>query len=66
MLSEQNGRCANCAKESKLVVDHSHTTGRVRQLLCNKCNTGLGAFEDDALRMRNAVAYVHLHDDLLA
>ena len=45
-VKEQNGRCAICNKESsKLAVDHSHTNGQVRGLLCTPCNTSLGTVE---------------------
>lgn len=50
MYEKQNSCCAICGvHESKLPkrlhVDHCHETGRVRGLLCNKCNTSIGHFE---------------------
>lgn len=49
MLASQNGVCAICqnppAKKQRLHVDHCHTTGRVRALLCWTCNTQLGSYE---------------------
>jgi len=58
MLISQDGKCAICGKEEtrihnrshkiqQLCVDHSHTTGKVRQLLCHACNVALGAINDD-------------------
>lgn len=49
MLDDQKGVCAICANPppegKKLHVDHNHTTGEVRRLLCSRCNGALGWFE---------------------
>ena len=65
MLDSQNGGCAICGssdpkrKLSKhLCVDHCHSTGAVRGLLCYKCNVGLGAFEDNKKSLENAIKYL--------
>ena len=52
MITEQEGRCAICKKEtdSWLRVDHNHTTGKVRGLLCDGCNRAVASVETlDAL-----------------
>lgn len=41
-----------------LVVDHCHTTGAVRGILCSSCNSGLGYFRDNPEFLRNAIAYL--------
>lgn len=46
MLIAQSGRCGLCDNPMRRpVVDHDHATNRVRDLLCDGCNTGLGIFE---------------------
>ncbi|KQO05064.1 hypothetical protein ASF06_18645 [Agreia sp. Leaf244] len=62
LRESQAGRCAICGKEdsseSGLVVDHDHRTGRVRGLLCNGCNVGLGFLQDDHEVLTAAAAYL--------
>jgi hypothetical protein len=63
MLSSQNFSCAICgSKEPKGVgnfhVDHCHTTGAVRGLLCHCCNTALGGFKDNPAALRKAATYL--------
>ena len=66
MWDEQDGSCAICGEEfadhTKGKVDHNHKTGNVRALLCNKCNTGLGDFDDDPGLLRAAADYIEEHD----
>lgn len=61
LVDRQGGRCLICARDlgDKPHVDHDHTTGRVRGVLCFSCNGGLGQFGDDARRVRTAAEYLH-------
>lgn len=66
MLEEQDYKCAICgntadgmgAKLRNLCVDHCHTTGKIRGLLCTKCNSGLGHFRDNQEYLSNAITYL--------
>ena len=63
MLEDQHYGCKICGKDKEkngknLAVDHCHTTGKVRGLLCDKCNRGLGFFEEDKDKMRLAMQYL--------
>lgn len=53
----QGGECAICTRR-KLVVDHDHETGKIRGLLCGRCNTGLGMFQDSQIRLSTAIDYL--------
>jgi hypothetical protein len=58
----QGNKCKICGKKEKtklkLSVDHCHITNRVRGLLCDKCNRGLGHFGDDSAVLTKAIAYL--------
>ena len=62
MYAEQDGKCKLCLRECStlefLCVDHDHKTGKVRGLLCRKCNIALGHFEDDIDVMLRAIEYL--------
>ena len=58
MIAEQGGLCALCRAGPAEHVDHDHLAGRVRGVLCFKCNNGLGKFGDDAHVIRSAIEYL--------
>lgn len=58
-LVQQNGLCAICGDQMRRpAVDHCHEGGQVRGLLCSPCNTGLGHFKDDPIRLQAAINYL--------
>lgn len=69
MYEAQDGRCAICGNEGlfydkglgrtkTLAVDHCHDTGKIRGLLCSRCNRGLGMFNDSIELLEKAVKYL--------
>jgi hypothetical protein len=60
MLSEQGGTCKICNGKGRrrLAVDHCHSTGAVRGLLCGSCNKALGLMKDDPDRLKAAIKYL--------
>lgn len=67
MSAIQNRLCLICnqpetamraGRVKNLSVDHNHETGRIRGLLCGKCNVAIGLAEEDIERLREAIAYL--------
>ena len=67
MFKEQNECCAICGKhkselnmkrKNNLCVDHCHETGRIRGLLCDKCNRGIGLLGDSLKNLKSAISYL--------
>jgi len=63
IFEKQNGCCAICGihqsqLKKTLCVDHDHKTGQIRGLLCNKCNRGIGMFNDDVILLETAIKYL--------
>lgn len=72
MLKSQGNKCKICSKsiqfaefvqkgqnrENDANIDHCHTTGKIRGILCDKCNKGLGQFYDNPYFLRLAAKYL--------
>ena len=69
LYASQGGMCAICGKHieefattsdlsSVACVDHNHTTGEVRGLLCNHCNTGIGLLQENPVILQSAINYL--------
>jgi hypothetical protein len=60
MVDEQSGLCAICSicPSSPLVIDHCHSTGEVRGLLCILCNQAIGMLKDDPEILQSAIEYL--------
>ena len=55
----QGGYCAICKGSDSLNVDHDHTTGKVRGLICASCNAGLANFKDNVEVLTQAIKYLN-------
>ena len=69
MMDEQKGICPICGdslidpyRELGYAIDHNHTTGEVRGLLCEGCNLGLGSFKDNTSSLREAANYLERYN----
>jgi hypothetical protein len=60
LKAAQDGRCAICGDPAQH-LDHDHETGATRQMLCQRCNQGLGLFRDDPGLLQTAALYVEGH-----
>ena len=64
MFNSQNGKCLICKKELKekhgrlTHLDHCHKSGLIRAILCNRCNDGLGCFDDNITILKEAIRYL--------
>lgn len=70
ILAKQKGECPVCGVRltfgrgsTAAHVDHDHTTGRVRGLLCSNCNRGLGCFKDSPEALTRALQYLKENTD---
>lgn len=71
MQKRQGNVCAICKQQEtsihqsgntrELAVDHCHKTGKIRALLCGKCNLGIGFFDDKPELVREVIKYLELH-----
>lgn len=68
MIARQDGKCAICRRTPTMVggrralyIDHNHETGITRELLCYRCNSAIGFFEEDQDVMLAAIDYLRKH-----
>ncbi len=62
LIENQSGLCAVCRTAPATQVDHDHSTGKIRGILCLHCNAGMGAFEDDPSIILRAIEYLERSD----
>lgn len=61
LIDSQDGKCAICSNslDNEIHIDHCHSTGKVRGILCGKCNKGLGLFDDNVNYLTKAIKYLN-------
>jgi len=68
LLKKQDYKCAICGEpldlssRFKVHIEHNHKTGKVRGIVCNKCNQGLGGFRDNIEYLQKAIEYLKRND----
>lgn len=62
-IKESTKECVICGSVEKLVVDHDHKKHKIRGMLCNHCNRGLGHFRDSPELLEYAAQYLYVSDD---
>jgi hypothetical protein len=68
VIAEQNGLCAICGVAEvehgrRFNIDHDHSTGKYRGLLCIRCNIGIGYFKDNRNHLSKAIEYLDTHNN---
>jgi len=71
LLDKQEHKCAICEKKilckrfnnhDRAVLDHCHSTGKVRAVLCHMCNAAIGLLREDKSLVKKALEYLEYHD----
>lgn len=63
LLKQQKGCCEICKNKVNMVsghIDHNYKTGKVRGILCKKCNTAIGLFKDNLNNLKKAIEYLSI------
>lgn len=66
LLEAHNYQCAICFDIEVLCVDHNHETGKVRGILCARCNSGIGMLRDSLLLVQKASEYLEKYSEVPA
>ena len=69
LVKLHDNKCAICFtdrprhKSHKWAIDHDHITGKVRGILCHRCNMALGGFKDSTSMLKSAIVYLESHKE---
>ena len=62
LFEMQDGKCAICKQDKKLVLDHDHSTGKIRALLCTNCNTAFGLMKENPNFVQGLLNYAKSYE----
>lgn len=66
LVDNQKGKCAICENDLKdthdVCVDHNHETGKIRAILCRRCNLGIGHLQDSIVVVKSALKYLEKYN----
>lgn len=70
LLKAQESKCKICGIDEdklkqRLHIDHCHTSGKIRGLLCSNCNTGIGNLRDDVSLLEKAIQYLNSYNEVV-
>lgn len=55
----RGGEAARVGRDNCLCIDHDHSTGKIREMLCHSCNVALGSFKDSTKNLQAAIEYLN-------
>ncbi len=58
ILKSQDGKCKTCSSTEKLRLDHDHSNGKVRGILCDDCNLSIGRIKENIQTLKNMIIYL--------
>lgn len=61
LVKNNKGICPICKQKRKLVMDHCHKTGKIRDTICSSCNHALGSAKDSKEILTNMILYLETH-----
>ena len=61
LVKKNKGVCPICNEEKRLVLDHCHATGKIRNAICSSCNHALGCAKDNKVILSNMITYLETH-----
>jgi len=66
MIKKQRGKCYICSETpDRICLDHNHKTGKLRKILCSKCNSALGFVKENPIILKKMISYLEEFNDIV-